>query len=182
LDKETSGVLVIAKNPSSFVKLQEQFKERTVKKTYQALAHGRLTPRKGEIKVPVGRLPWNRSRFGIMPGGRESVTIYDVQEYYQYSKNKEILSFVELYPQSGRTHQIRVHLKYLGHPIFSDELYGGRKTVRDDRKLLSRLFLHAAKISFTHPTTSAILSFESPLPPDLLSFISSLTKVEAEEA
>jgi len=77
---------------------------------------------------------------------------------------------------SGRTHQIRVHLKYLNHPIFADELYGGRKTARNDRKVLSRLFLHAAKLSFTQPTTGVLLSFESALPPDLAEFLKSLNK------
>ncbi len=188
LDKETSGLLIIAKNPAALVNLQAQFKERTVKKTYLALAHGKLVPRTGEIDVPVGRLPWNRTHFGIVPGGRESKTLYTVLDYYQVDSRLrgndkgsgndkgEILSLVELYPQSGRTHQIRVHLKYLNHPIFADELYGGRKTARNDRKVLSRLFLHAAKLSFTQPTTGVLLSFESALPPDLAEFLKSLNK------
>lgn len=177
LDKETSGMLVLAKTPAAFARLQSQFKERTVQKTYLALAHGKLLPRVGDINVPVGRLPWNRNRFGILPGGRESKTLYTVLGYYQ-TPAKETLSLIELSPQSGRTHQIRVHLKYLNHPIISDELYGGRKTARNDRKVLQRLFLHAAKLSFTHPTTGVILSFESPLPSDLSQFLHSLVKVE----
>src|SRR5258705_10852534 len=106
LDKETSGVLLLAKNPDAFVELQRQFKEREVKKVYQALAHGKV-PQEGEINVPVGRLPWSRKQFGILPGGRESKTLYKVLQLYQNPKDKEILSLVELYPQSGRTHQIR---------------------------------------------------------------------------
>lgn len=178
LDKETSGVLILAKNEDAFVGLLEEFKLRVVKKTYIALSHGKIMPSKGEINVPVGRLPWNRQRFGIMPSGRDSETFYTVLGYYRNPKTREILSLVELFPQSGRTHQIRVHLKYLGFPIVSDALYGGRKTQRSDRKMLSRLFLHAAKISFTHPINNAILFFESPLPSDLDFFLRSLTKVE----
>lgn len=177
LDKETSGILILAKNPQAFANLQAQFKERIVKKVYVALAHGRIKPSEGEINVPVGRLPWNRKQFGIVPGGRESKTIYKVLNEYQNAKDKEILSLVELYPQSGRTHQIRVHLKYIGHPIFSDFLYAGRKTARNDRKVLPRVFLHAAKISFSHPKTAETLTFESELPQNLRELLESLTRV-----
>ncbi len=189
LDKETSGILLIAKNPVAFAHLQAQFKKRTVKKSYTALAHGRLTPPDSEIRVPVGRLPWNKKQFGIVAGGREAVTKYKVISNYKFplglssgrrliSNKKETLSLVELYPETGRTHQIRVHLKYIGHPIFADFLYAGRKTARNDRKLLSRVFLHAAKISFLHPTTAAELEFESPLPEELQTFLNSLEKVD----
>jgi 23S rRNA pseudouridine1911/1915/1917 synthase len=174
LDKETSGVLVLAKNPEAFSNLQKQFKERTVKKVYQALAHGKIDPEVGEINVPVGRLPWNRNRFGILPGGRESKTLYKVLHIYQNPKTKELLSFVELYPQSGRTHQIRVHLKYINHPIFSDFLYAGRKTSRNDREVLPRVFLHAVQISFTHLRTREALTFASPLPEELHTVLASL--------
>ncbi len=173
LDKETSGVLILAKNPSAFQILQTQFKERTVKKVYKALAHGKV-PIEGEISVPVGRLPWNKKQFGILPGGRESKTLYKVLSYYQNQKTKETLSLVELYPQSGRTHQIRVHLKYISYPIFSDFLYAGRKTARNDRKILSRVFLHAAQISFFHPKTQETMSFESPLPSELQELLKTL--------
>lgn len=177
LDKETSGVLILAKNPQTFFAIQKQFKERTVKKVYVALAHGKILPQEGEINVPVGRLPWNRKQFGIVPGGRESRTLYNVLRYYRESAKGgagDVLSLVELYPQSGRTHQIRVHLKYINHPIFSDFLYAGRKTSRKDRQVLPRVFLHAAKISFTHPTTGKTVTFESPLPEELKKVIDSL--------
>jgi len=177
LDKETSGILILAKNPQSFAQVQSQFKERTVKKVYQALAHGEVAPMEGEISVPVGRLPWNRKQFGIVPGGRESKTLYKVLNVYQNEKDKELFSLVELYPQSGRTHQIRVHLKYIGHPIFSDFLYAGRKTARKDRNVLPRVFLHAAKISFLHPKTQKAMTFESPLPQNLRELLETLTKV-----
>jgi 23S rRNA pseudouridine1911/1915/1917 synthase len=177
LDKETSGILLIAKTPSAFVNLQKQFRERLVKKTYTALAHGIISPKKGEIDVPVGRLPWNRNRFGVLPGGRESKTEYAVISYYQISDEREQLSFVELYPQSGRTHQIRVHLKYLNHPIFSDFLYAGRKTARKDRNYLSRVFLHAAIISFQKPSTGELVSYEAPLADELAAFLLNLKKL-----
>lgn len=178
LDKETSGILIIAKNLSSFENIQKQFKDRAVKKIYLSLAHGRITPDTGEINVPVGRLPWNRKQFGIFPGGRESKTIYKALKYYTDHKAKEELTLVELYPQSGRTHQIRVHLKYIAHPVFADFLYAGRKTARKDRKLLARVFLHAAKISFAHPVTGEMVSFESNLPSELEDFLDGLMNLQ----
>lgn len=175
LDKETSGALIISKTPEAFVALQQQFKERKVKKIYTALAHGSIIPEKGEISAPVGRLPWNRLRFGVLPDGRESITKYIVLDSYILPKSKERLSLVELYPQSGRTHQIRVHLQHIHHPIFSDPLYAGRKTSRDDRALLPRVFLHAAKISFIHPVTNKSVSFEAPLADELTAFLKTLS-------
>src|SRR5690606_14061744 len=116
LDKETSGILLVAKNEASFTALQAQFKAREVQKTYLALAHGRIGIEEGEINVPVGRLPWNRRQFGVVAGGRESVTNYRVKGYYRTNdKRREVLTYVELNPKTGRTHQIRVHLQYIGH-------------------------------------------------------------------
>ncbi|MEK7450872.1 MAG: RluA family pseudouridine synthase [Patescibacteria group bacterium] len=175
LDKETSGIILAAKTIPAFINLQTQFKERKVQKTYIALAHGKIETEKGEINVAVGRLPWNRKRFGVLAGGRESVTMYKVIKNLQLTINHEQLTLVELYPKSGRTHQIRVHLQYIHHPIFSDPLYAGRKTSRNDRKLLPRVFLHAAKISFFHPVNGELLSFETPLPDELADFINHLS-------
>lgn len=175
LDKETSGILIVAKTPKSFENLQKQFKERIVKKTYVALVHGEVKPKEGEIKAAVGRLPWNRMRFGVLSGGREAVTKYKVvcSMYYVSGNSKEPVSLLELYPQTGRTHQIRVHVKYINHPIFADFLYAGRKTARSDRTILSRVFLHAAKISFAHPATGEQIALESPLPLELQKFLDS---------
>jgi len=172
IDKETSGLLLVAKDTESFENLQKQFKERTVKKTYVALVHGKILSA-GVVKVPVGRLPWNRKRFGVLAGGREAVTRYRVISNFKFqiSNLPEEFSLLELYPETGRTHQIRVHMKYLGHPVYGDELYAGRKTARNDRKILQRLFLHAAKISFVHPKTGERLSFESKLPEELLKIL-----------
>ncbi|MBI2036637.1 RluA family pseudouridine synthase [Candidatus Microgenomates bacterium] len=166
LDKETSGLLLIAKTPEGFANLQQQFKDRTVKKTYLGLVHGEVKPAEGEIKVPVARLPWNRKRFGVVPGGREAVTKYKILRYYD-TKIFGKLTLVELYPQTGRTHQIRVHLKYLGHPIVADPLYGGRKQAAGDRKWCKRLFLHAKAIEFTHPKMGKEIRFVSELTDDL---------------
>jgi len=174
LDKETSGILLVAKTKEAFENLQKQFKERVVKKTYVALAHGVITPKEGEIRVPVGRLPWNRTHFGVLAGGREAVTKYKTIQNSDFRVQNEKVTLVELYPETGRTHQIRVHLKHIGHPIFSDTLYAGRKTARNDRKYLSRLFLHAREISFTHPQTGERVAFESKLPEDLEQFLNIL--------
>lgn len=169
LDKETSGVLIVARNSKAFKNLQLQFKERRVGKSYVALAHGVIEPKSGEISVPVGRLPWNRKRFGVMSGGREAVTEYQVLSilYLVSNGKKEPLSLVRLFPKTGRTHQIRVHLKYINHPIFSDPLYGGRKTSREDRKLLPRIFLHAQELSFFDPSTGKKVNFKSEIPEKL---------------
>ena len=180
LDKETSGILIIAKNEESFVNLQRQFKEGGVKKTYIALCHGEVKPSEGEINIPIGRLPWNRMRFGVLPQGREARSKYKVLsiKYYESNKVREPLSLVEVYPETGRTHQIRVHMQYIGHPIFADELYAGRKISKRDRKLLPRHFLHASKISFTHPKTGQSITLESPLPHDLEEFLDSLNQTQ----
>jgi len=175
IDKETSGILLIAKNPASFIELQRQFKERMVKKTYLALVHGNV-PAKGEIRVPVGRVPWNREQFGVVPGGKEAVTKFKRVKSYAMpagrqevrGKNKdEKISLVEVYPETGRTHQIRVHFKYLGYPLVGDYLYAGRKQSRDDREWAGRVMLHAWKITFSHPKTHGTLAFVAPIPDDM---------------
>lgn len=178
IDKETSGILLVAKNELSFTNLQAQFKAREVHKTYQALAHGRISPSEGEINAPVGRLPWNRRQFGVVAGGRVSVTFYKVMDFYRTdNKKRDIVTMVRLKPITGRTHQIRVHLQYLGHPIFSDFLYAGRKVQREDRKLLSRVFLHAKEISFFHPRSGQRLELASPLPSELEALLDHLVPI-----
>jgi 23S rRNA pseudouridine1911/1915/1917 synthase len=167
IDKETSGIVVIAKNPVAFAELQRQFKERVVKKTYLALVHGDVKPEEGEINVPVGRLPWNREHFGIVPGGKESITFYKKLSTVTHGVTGETLSLVELHPHTGRTHQIRVHMKYINHPLVGDFAYAGRKTSRTDRTWVTRIMLHAWKIVFLQPTTGAELAIESPMPDDM---------------
>lgn len=197
IDKETSGCLLMARNSQTFLALQTLFKEKKVYKTYIALLHGKLVPEEGSVNAPVGRLPWNREQFGVVPGGKESVTRYKVVSYYSSSdersedsrshpikgssrlavarsNNKEIFTLVELYPETGRTHQIRVHMKYLGFPLVGDYLYAGRKQQRDDREWCPRVFLHAAKISFLHPQTGKTITVEAPLPDELQQVLNSL--------
>jgi 23S rRNA pseudouridine1911/1915/1917 synthase len=165
LDKETSGILLVAKTRPAFENLQAQFKNREVEKSYIALLHGVVEPPEGTIKAEVGRLPWRRDRFGVLPGGRESETNYKVIKTYEIRGSE--FSLVEFFPKTGRTHQIRIHAKHLGHPIVGDEFYAGRKTARADRSWCPRLFLHAAKIKFRHPKTSELVEFKSDLSQDL---------------
>lgn len=175
LDKETSGLLIIAKTSQAFSQLQSQFKQRTVVKKYKTLVHGILTPEKGEIKASVGRLPWNKERFGILPGGKEAVTLYTV--LVTLKTNLGNFSLLEVTPQTGRTHQIRVHLKYLGFPIVSDSLYGGRKTYRNDMKVCPRLFLHAAYLKFKHPENGKWMELRSKLPKELEEVLKNLNQI-----
>lgn len=161
LDKETSGILLIAKTPEAFMELQRQFKERETKKTYLALVHGEVKPSEGIIEAPISRNPFNPKRFGVFPGGKPAKTVYRVLNKIRS------LSFLELKPFTGRTHQIRVHLKHIGHPVVSDELYAGRQQARSDRLWCPRLFLHASSIEFYHPTTKKPLIFSVELPEEL---------------
>ena len=173
IDKETSGILLIGKTPEVFAALQKQFMDRSIKKTYLALVHGAVVPHEGEVSAPVGRLPWNRQQFGIVPGGKDAVTRYKVHGSWPigHGKNKEEISLVELYPETGRTHQIRVHMKYINHALIGDYLYAGRKTSRNDREWAPRCMLHAWKLSLVHPTKGTPIAFEAPIPDDMNTII-----------
>lgn len=182
LDKETSGLLLVAKNPKAFERLQLQFAQREVKKRYLALVHG-LVEGEEEIQATVGRLPWNRQRFGTTsPGGKEARTRYRALQAYKephpkgagQDKYKGQLTLLELSPQSGRTHQIRVHLRSINHPVVSDLFYAGRKTARLDRLWCPRLFLHAQYLGFSHPKTNEWVEFSLNLPDDLQQVLDSL--------
>lgn len=176
LDKETSGIMLVAKDVQTFIELQNQFKTSQVTKTYTAFVHGRVEEIRGEINAPISRLPWNRMRFGVNKDGRESNTQYAVLEYKKLPSG-ETGTLMEVYPKTGRTHQIRVHFQHIRHPIFADELYAGRKTARDDRKILSRQFLHASKICFINPDRKEKITLESQLPQELSSFLNSLSAI-----
>lgn len=174
LDKETSGVMVVAKNPQVFNNLQKQFKERKVEKKYLALVHGEVSPPKGKITASISRSPFDRKKFGVFLGGRPAKTKYKVKKHYAlYSKPYTLL---ELVPTTGRTHQIRVHLKYIGYPVVSDSKYAGRKTARADRKWCSRQFLHASFLSFFHPKKNKKVKFSSPLPVELQNALEKMVK------
>lgn len=175
IDKETSGILLLGKDPASFAALQLQFKERLIKKTYLALVHGDMNTTEGEINAPVGRLPWNREHFGVVPGGKDALTAYRVISHHEFTTpegQKEKMTLVAVFPHTGRTHQIRVHMKYINHPLVGDYLYAGRKTSREDRVWAPRVMLHAWKLSCSHPQTGNALDFESPMPDDMRSIIS----------
>lgn len=179
LDKPTSGILLVAKTENVFVELQRQFKDREIHKEYLALVHGEVQPRKGKINAPVGRLPWNRERFGVLPGGRSAETDYYVIQNY---KNKlESYTLVAFIPRTGRTHQLRIHAKYIRYPIVSDTFYAGRKTARKDLKWCPRLFLHAFKITFKHPDNGELITLEASLPLDLESALSVLEKTSTSQ-
>lgn len=160
LDKPTSGIILVAKTEDVFFALQKQFADRQVEKVYIALVHaaGPELAERGTINEPIGRLPWKRTKFGVIDNGREAVTDYKL------ISNNDNYSLLELYPKTGRTHQLRVHLKHIGHPIVGDLLYAGRKTARHDLREFGRLMLHANKIKFIHPVTKKELLLESPLP------------------
>jgi len=166
LDKETSGLLIVAKTPQAWRNLQKQFKERQVKKRYWALVHGQVTPPQGEISASISRHPFDRQKFGVFLGGRPAKTSYRTLKNYE-TKEWGKFSLLELSPKTGRTHQLRVHLKYLGYPVVGDQKYAGRKRFRVDRKWCPRQFLHASFLAFAHPLTGQRVEFSSPLPADL---------------
>lgn len=174
LDKDTSGVLVLAKNPASFEIVKNQFKSREVTKKYAALVHGKVEPPEGSIHAPIGRLPWNRMRFGVFTGGRDAFTDYTRDTLYKGSDNDD-LTLLTVTPHTGRTHQIRVHLQYINHPIVGDMLYGGRKTSKKDNEWCSRIFLHAKELRLKSPESGKELTIISPLPDDLQKILRTLT-------
>jgi 23S rRNA pseudouridine1911/1915/1917 synthase len=153
LDKETSGCLVAAKNDLAHRALVEQFAEREIVKTYLALASGRFRWKSGEIKEPIGRHRSNRQKMAVDERGKPAHTSWRVVMELPSG------TLVECTLHTGRTHQIRVHLKHLGHPILGDETYGKRGT-------FTRQMLHAWRLGFTHPRTGEMLNFQSPIPPD----------------
>lgn len=175
LDKDTSGVLLVAKHPTALANLLAQFKDRTVRKEYCALVHGRVVPREGSINVPVQRLPWDRKRFGVWPDGKSSQTQYRVNGYFH--SPEAVYTLLDVHPRTGRTHQIRVHLQYLGYPIVGDLFYAGKKRVRDTRAWCPRIFLHAAELTFKLPSSGKMVTIESPLPPELQQALNRLTVI-----
>lgn len=169
LDKETSGCLIVAKSENAFYNLQRQFKERRVEKEYIALVHGKVKVGRGTIKVPVGRSKFDRQKFGVTPEGKESNTEYRVEKHLE--QRGKPYTLLKLHPKTGRTHQIRVHLKYFGHPIVADKKYVGRKRYKEDSKWCPRLFLHASKIELRQPTSGEKIGIMSKLPADLKKII-----------
>jgi 23S rRNA pseudouridine1911/1915/1917 synthase len=158
LDKDTSGLIIVAKNDAAQQSLLRQFKRREVSKTYLALVEGRLEPERGLIEAPVGRDPHHRKRMAVVArGGREARTEYRVLETLADH------TLVEVYPLTGRTHQVRVHFASLGHPLVGDPVYGFRR----QRLGLGRQFLHAWKLGFHLPSSGRPIELTAELPQDL---------------
>ena len=162
LDKETSGLLVVAKSQRAYRSLTRQLKDRHMSKRYLTLVGNALTLQEGVIEAPIGRHPRNRKKMAVVSGGKEATTRYWLRERIGDH------SLLEVEPVSGRTHQIRVHLASIGHPVLGDHVYGRRAP------LLSRQFLHAWKLSFRLPESERVVEVESPLPEDLTQVISTL--------
>jgi 23S rRNA pseudouridine1911/1915/1917 synthase len=165
LDRDTSGLILLAKTEKAQRILQQQFKDRLVDKAYLALVHGHLQPAWGRIEAPIGRDPQHRQRMAVLPGGREAVTEYHVLEQYsrQTGPASGMYSLVQAEPKTGRTHQVRVHLASVGHAVVGDAVYGRRRT----HLPLGRQFLHARHLGFQHPVTGQRLEVDAPLPADL---------------
>ena len=168
LDKDTSGLMVVAKNHKAHQNISAQIKAREVTKGYLALTVGRVEPNSGLIDEPIARDPRHRKRMAVVPGGRDSRTRYSVLE------NPAGCSLLELSLETGRTHQIRVHLAYLGHPLLGDGVYGRSSP------LLTRHFLHANRLGFRHPETGEALEFRSELPSELSSVLDELRGVKPD--
>lgn len=165
LDKDTSGLLVVAKNDTTHLGLARQFKDHRIDRTYEAIVRGTVQHDEGEIDEPVGRAFLNRKRVVIRPsGGKSALTYYRVRKRFGHA------TWLEVKPRTGRTHQIRVHLTHLGHPVLGDSLYG-IKALGIDRQAL-----HAAELGFVHPRTKEKLHFTAPLPEDIKNLIRSLEK------
>lgn len=180
LDKETSGVMVVAKTDAALASLATQFKGRRVRKTYIALVHGEVKAPEGQIAADIGRHERDRKRMAVRTRkGREAVTIYRVVTRLSG------LTLLQLQPQTGRTHQIRVHLSAIGHPVVGDKVYGGRR----ERKAgvegwrlgvgAERHLLHAWKLGLFHPRTEKWMEFEAPLPPDFTSRLHAASGIDA---
>jgi len=177
LDKQTSGILLVAKDDSTHRKLGEMFSQRQVTKTYIALVHGNLAKDNVTVSLPIGRDLVRRIRMTTRRAdGRHAVSHIHVLE--RLSTPFGPFTLVQVKIETGRTHQIRVHLQSLGHPVVGDFLYGAPHVIRElqgDRTLeLERNFLHAARLEFTHPRTAKPISAEAPLPPELVNFLATL--------
>ncbi len=170
LDKDTSGLLLVAKNDFVHQELTEQFKAREINKVYLALVHGVPSAGSGQICFPIGRHPVHRKKMSIRaPRSREAKTLWWVKRVFRGA------TLLEVRPLTGRTHQIRVHLAAIGHPIVGDRLYGGAKP---HGPKAPRQMLHAHKLSFTHPGTRKRMVFESPLPADFQAVLKELCPAE----
>ncbi|MCL4504921.1 MAG: RluA family pseudouridine synthase, partial [Chloroflexi bacterium] len=180
LDKETSGIVLLAKTQDAYVALQRQFKARAIKKVYLALCVGDVQPPRGVIKKPIGRDPARRQRMAIVVGGRESVTQYAIAEVYAIAQPRTVegfegltlqkgarYSFIQVRPATGRTHQIRVHLASIGFPVVGDAVYGATRRDPLSRAIAPRHLLHASELSFDLPASGQTVHLVAPMPADM---------------
>ncbi len=186
LDKDTSGVLLLAKNPGVLVNLLQQFKERKTQKKYLSLVHGKLRVDSAAIRAPIGRSTQDRHKFRTEIDGRKAVTYYRLKEFYSRLNVEKLsaeqkrqlgdnlasyqqgFSLLECLPKTGRTHQIRVHLAHIKHPIVADTTYGGQKRSKLDLAWCPRQFLHAQQLRIQHPQTDVKTVFTADLADDLV--------------
>lgn len=168
LDKDTSGLLVVAKHDRAHISLARQLQAREVLREYAAIVHGRVRADRGRVDAPIGRHPVNRKRMAVVFGGRPAVTDYEVLERFaEYS-------YLRLVLQTGRTHQIRVHMAHLGHPVVGDPVYGSRRSPWE----LEGQCLHARRLGFRHPRTGAWMTFTTPLPEHMERVLEDLRRQE----
>jgi 23S rRNA pseudouridine1911/1915/1917 synthase len=180
LDKNTTGVMVVTKNDVAQWKIAKQFEKRVVNKSYLAVVHGSPDLTADRIKAPLGIHPKKREKYAVRPeSGKEAITFYEVMEEFRG------FSLLKMTPKTGRTHQIRVHLSYIKHPIVADDMYGGKLVYPwqlEDREsaveqpVISRCALHAWTLEFRHPTTEKVVNFEADLPDDFQNLLDSLRK------
>lgn len=187
LDKNTSGLLVVAKNDAAHIDLQRQFAEKTARREYLALVWGHLPERQGRIETLVNRSKSDRKKFTVAEQGKPAVTLFEVEEYFSF------LTLVRVRLKTGRTHQIRLHFQYLHHPVFGDPEYAGRNkqlnrlSTLSHKKiavyllgLMNRQALHACRLCFTDPVSKQPMEFTAPLPDDFKELLNQLKKYERE--
>lgn len=170
LDKDTSGVLVAAKTLEAFQFLQKEFKDRNILKEYIAVVHNRVEDEIIEIDAPLGRNPNTPLKIAVVSDGKSAFTkVEKIKEVgIELEANKITYTLVKVLPKTGRTHQIRIHLAAIGHPIAGDPIYCSNNLLKVDENLFKRLMLHARFLSFTHPKTREFQRFEAPLPKEFL--------------
>lgn len=166
IDKDTTGLLVVAKRDAAHQALAAQIQDKTCRRIYWALVEGRMPRDAGSVDAPIGRSPSDRKRMAVVERGRQAITHYRVLERFEHE------TLVECRLTTGRTHQIRVHMAFLGHPVVGDPVYGFKK----QRYRLSGQLLHAARLELIHPRTGAPMAFEAPLPEDFDSLLQKLRK------
>jgi len=169
LDRDTSGLLVAARSPRAYDALVAELSEHAVERSYIALVWGHLASPRGVIDAPIGRSAARRTRMAVRDAGKPARTEYAVREEF----DRPVCTLLDCQLETGRTHQIRVHLAAIGHPVVGDGTYGGAR----DSLVLDRPFLHAASLAFDHPVTRAHLQFEEPLPPELQAVLDRLRSV-----